>query len=130
MEFNLADLWEAVVDAAPDAEAMVCGERRLSFAQADERINRLAHHLQAAGIGPGDHVALYLYNSTEYLEGLPEGPLEAAYEAIARDYGASNDIGRVGLPEEVATMVVLLCSELCSFVVGATVPVDGGTDFF
>ena len=32
--------------------------------------------------------------------------------------------------EEVATMVVFLCSELCSFVVGATVPVDGGTDFF
>jgi len=70
MEFNLADLWEAVVDAAPDAEAMVCGERRLSFAQADDRINRLAHHLQAAGVGPGDHVALYLYNGTEYLEGM------------------------------------------------------------
>ena len=52
------------------------------------------------------------------------------YEAIARDYGASNDIGRVGLPEEVATMVVFLCSELCNFVVGATIPVDGGTDFF
>ncbi len=70
MEFNLADLWEGVVDAAPDAEAMVCGERRLTFAAADERVNRLAHHLQAAGIGPGDHVALYLYNGTEYLEGM------------------------------------------------------------
>ena len=51
MEFNLADLWERVVDAAPDAEAMVCGDRRLTFAAADERVNRLAHHLQAAGIG-------------------------------------------------------------------------------
>ncbi len=44
--------------------------------------------------------------------GLPEGPLEAAYEAIARDYGATNDIGRVGLPEEVAAVVVFLCSEV------------------
>ncbi|MFN8027910.1 MAG: AMP-binding protein, partial [Acidimicrobiia bacterium] len=70
MQFNLADLWEAVVDAAPDAEAMVCGDRRLTFAAADDRINRLAHHLQAQGIGEGDHVALYLYNSTEYLEGM------------------------------------------------------------
>src|SRR3954452_18348488 len=70
MEFNLADLWEGVVDAAPDAEAMVCGDRRLTFAAADERVNRLPHHLQAAGIGPGDHVALYLYNGTEYLEGM------------------------------------------------------------
>ena len=36
---------------------------------ADERATRLAHHLADRGIGPGDHVALYLYNGTEYLEG-------------------------------------------------------------
>ena len=70
MEYNLADLWEAVVDAVPDREALVCGPRRLSFAAADERINRLAHVLTAQGIGPGDHVALYLYNGTEYLEAM------------------------------------------------------------
>ena len=70
MEFNLADLWEAVVDAVPDREALVCGPRRLTFAGADERINRLAHVLAARGIGPGDHVALYLYNGTEYLEAM------------------------------------------------------------
>ena len=70
MEFNLADLWERVVDAIPDHEAMVCGDRRLTFAEADERANRLAHHLAGLGIGPGDHVALYLYNGTEYLEGM------------------------------------------------------------
>jgi 3-oxoacyl-[acyl-carrier protein] reductase len=61
--------------------------------------------------------------------GLPEGPLEAAYAAIARDFGAPNDLGRVGLPEEVAALVVFLCSEPAGFVVGATIPVDGGTDF-
>ncbi len=70
MEFNLADLWEAVVDAIPDREALVCGTRRLSYAAADERANRLAHALEARGIGAGDHVALYLYNGTEYLEGM------------------------------------------------------------
>ncbi len=70
MEFNLADLWEAVVDAIPDREALVCGNRRLSFATADERANRLAHTLAARGIGAGDHVALYLYNGTEYLEAM------------------------------------------------------------
>ena len=57
MDFNLADLWERVVDTVADAEAMVCGERRFTYAQSDERINRLAHHLAASGIGPGDHVA-------------------------------------------------------------------------
>jgi acyl-CoA synthetase (AMP-forming)/AMP-acid ligase II len=70
VDFNLADQWERVVDTVPDAEALVCGERRLTYAAVDDRANRLAHHLAAAGIGPGDHVALYLYNSIEYLEAM------------------------------------------------------------
>ncbi len=70
MDYNLADLWECVVDAVPANEALVCGDRRLTFAEADERANRLAHVLAARGIGPGDHVGLYLYNGTEYLEAM------------------------------------------------------------
>jgi fatty-acyl-CoA synthase len=70
MEFNLADLWERVVDEIPDHEALVCGDRRLTYAQADERATRLAHHLADRGVGVGDHVALQLYNGTEYLEGM------------------------------------------------------------
>jgi len=70
LEFNLADLWERVVDVVPDHLALVCGDRRLTYAETDERANRLAHALAARGIGPGDHVALYLYNSTEYLEAM------------------------------------------------------------
>ena len=105
--------------------AMASASKNLSRALAPEGI---IVNTVAPGTVMSPTLASYLVGTD--LEGLPEGPLEAAYEAIARDYGASNDIGRVGLPEEVATMVVFLCSELCSFVVGATVPVDGGTDFF
>ena len=36
-------------------------------------------------------------------------------------------IGRAGEPDEVAAMIVFLCSERTSWVVGAEVPVDGGT---
>ena len=68
MEFNLADLFESVVDAVPDRLALVCAGRRLTYAQLDERANRLAHHLSDAGVKPGDHIGVYLYNGTEYLE--------------------------------------------------------------
>jgi acyl-CoA synthetase (AMP-forming)/AMP-acid ligase II len=68
MERNLADIFEVVVDAVPDREALVAGDRRLTYAALDERANRLAHHLAAAGLGPGDHVAAYLYNGSEFVE--------------------------------------------------------------
>jgi len=68
LERNLADVFEVVVDAVPDREALVCGDRRLTYAALDARANRLAQHLAAAGIGPGDHVAAYLYNGTEFVE--------------------------------------------------------------
>ena len=68
MHFNLADLWERVAETVPDHDAIVDGDRRFTYAQLDERADRLAHALTAQGIGPGDHVAVYLYNSVEYLE--------------------------------------------------------------
>ena len=70
MEYNLADLWEAVADVVPEHEALICGERRLSYADTEARANRLAHYLASQGIGRDDHVALLLYNGTEYLEGM------------------------------------------------------------
>lgn len=68
--FNLADLFEIVVDAVPEREALVCGSARLSYAQLDRRANRLAHYLAARGVAAGDKVGLYLYNCNEYLEGM------------------------------------------------------------
>jgi acyl-CoA synthetase (AMP-forming)/AMP-acid ligase II len=70
MERNLADIFEVVVDAVPDREALVVGfgDVRLSYAELDERANRLAQHLAGAGIGPGDHIAAYLYNGNEFIE--------------------------------------------------------------
>ncbi len=68
MEWNLADLFESVVDAVPERTALVCGAQRLTFAELDGRANRCAHALAARGVGPGRHVGLYLPNCAEYVE--------------------------------------------------------------
>jgi len=68
LTYNLADQWEAVSDRVGEREALVCGERRLTYAQLEERANRLANHLAGLGIGVGDLVGCYLTNGTEYLE--------------------------------------------------------------
>ncbi|SOE15351.1 Acyl-CoA synthetase (AMP-forming)/AMP-acid ligase II [Streptomyces sp. 2323.1] len=77
MEFNLADLFESIVDTVPDREALVYvdhpgsgAERRLTYAELDHAANRLAHHLADHGIGPGQHVGLHLYNGVGYLQAL------------------------------------------------------------
>ena len=68
MQFNMADLFEDVVDHVPDREALYAEGRRLSFRELDERANRLAHHFQSVGVRPGDHVGCHMMNGTEYLE--------------------------------------------------------------
>jgi acyl-CoA synthetase (AMP-forming)/AMP-acid ligase II len=70
VEYNLADLFEHAVDAFPDREYLVAEGKRRTFAEMEARANRLAHHLQANGIGPGDHVGIYGYNSVEWVETL------------------------------------------------------------
>ena len=68
--FNFADIWEMVADSVGDREALVCGHQRRTYAQLEDHANRLANHLLAQGVGPGDHVGLYLENCPEYLEAM------------------------------------------------------------
>jgi 3-oxocholest-4-en-26-oate---CoA ligase len=68
--FNLADVFEMVTDVVPEREALVTSERRLIYAELDERANRLAHHLAGVGVRSGEHVGLQLTNGTEYIEGM------------------------------------------------------------
>lgn len=70
MEFNHADLFEALADAIGDRVAVICGDERRTYAELDAEANRLAHHLLAQGVEPGQHVGLHLYNGIEYVAGL------------------------------------------------------------
>lgn len=83
MSFTLADLNEAIADAIPDREAIVSPARRVTWRELQMRTRRLANLLTEAGLGchherselrpwesGHDHLALYLYNGHEYIEGM------------------------------------------------------------
>jgi 3-oxocholest-4-en-26-oate---CoA ligase len=70
MEYNLADLFESIVEVLPENPALVCGNRTLTYAELDTRANKLAMLLQSRGVKKGDHVGLHLFNGTEYVEGM------------------------------------------------------------
>jgi 3-oxocholest-4-en-26-oate---CoA ligase len=67
-DLSFARAWQTVAALAPDRIALVCGDRRLTFAEFDARAERLAHVLRAAGLEPGDKVAIMCMNAPEYME--------------------------------------------------------------
>ncbi len=83
MEFNLAEVHEAIAEVAAERECIVWRDRRLSWLEVTERTRRLANWLLSRGLGARreraelqgwesgqDQIALYMYNRHEYLEGM------------------------------------------------------------
>ncbi|NUU22355.1 MAG: long-chain fatty acid--CoA ligase [Streptomycetaceae bacterium] len=79
---NFASILDYHAAQRPEAAAIVADDRRTTFRELHDRVNRLASGLAELGVGRGDVVALLLYNRPEFLE--------AVY--------AANRIGAVFLP--------------------------------
>ncbi len=58
-------LFAAQVARAPEAVAVTCGDRSITYRELDETANRFAHVLSGSGVGPGTRVALLLERSAE-----------------------------------------------------------------
>ena len=70
MEFNVADVIERVAQNVPDREAVVCGDRRATYRHFDQESSRFAQYLMSVGLVKGDHIAIYAYNSIEWIEAM------------------------------------------------------------
>jgi amino acid adenylation domain-containing protein len=85
----LHELFEAQVEAKPNAQALVAGAGRLTYRELNQRANRLAHHLRSLGVGPETLVGIFLERSADMvialLAVLKAGgayvPLDPAYPA-------------------------------------------------
>ncbi len=82
-ELSIVDVQQAIAERIPDREALVFRDRRFTYAQWNDRTRRLGNYLRSLGLGchrprgelqgwesGQDHLALYLYNGNEYLEGM------------------------------------------------------------
>jgi acyl-CoA synthetase (AMP-forming)/AMP-acid ligase II len=62
---NIADLAEHAIDAVPDRVALISDDDQLTYAQLEEKANRLAHYLIDQGVKKDDKVGLYCRNRIE-----------------------------------------------------------------
>ncbi len=68
--YNIADLVEHTIDLVPDRVALADDHRSVTFAQLEDRANRLAHYLLEHGVQPGDKVGIYSRNTIEAVESM------------------------------------------------------------
>lgn len=81
MSFNHASLFDAVAAQVPDRDAVVFRDRRISYRELNDRVNRFGNLLLSHGLGVvrpreelspwesgQDHVGLLLHNGNEFLE--------------------------------------------------------------
>jgi fatty-acyl-CoA synthase len=82
--------------ASHDTLASLPEPRRMTYAQADERIDRLAAGLRARGLGKGDAAVLQLHNRTAFLE---------VQSAMARIGGSAVSVSWRSTPAELDYLV-------------------------
>ena len=67
-DWNYADVWETVADVQPDEVAITQGSHNLSWREFDHGADGVAQFLLDLGVAHQDKVAVYLYNSPEYIQ--------------------------------------------------------------
>jgi surfactin family lipopeptide synthetase C len=107
-ESCIQELFEAEVERAPEAVAVIFGEQRLTYRELNERANQLAHHLRGLGVGPEVLVGLCVKRSLELIVGLL-GILKAggAYVPLDPSYPA----GRLAFMLEDSAAPVLVTKD-------------------
>ncbi|HET8774712.1 MAG TPA: non-ribosomal peptide synthase/polyketide synthase, partial [Thermoanaerobaculia bacterium] len=108
-ETLIHELFERQAALQPDAVAVVCEGRSLTYGELNARANQLAHELIARGVQPDDRVAISMERSLDMIVALlgtlkaggAYVPLDPAYPAERLQYLIEDSAPKVVLTEEV-----------------------------
>jgi long-chain acyl-CoA synthetase len=120
----MATLLRSLIDAAPDTAhdpALVDETGTTSWAEFDDRVDRLIHHLRAAGVEPGERIALLSGNRREVFEVLMAVAHSGIQVVPVNWHFAADEVEYV--VENSGSKLVLVDPEYDAAVTGVTVPV-------
>lgn len=88
---NVGEILTLVANKFPERTAIIFEEKRFTYAEFNERVNRLAQALMKMGLPKGEKLAILLFNSNQFVE---------AYLATAKIGGIFTPINFRLAPEE------------------------------
>lgn len=95
-----------IAQAHGEREAVVHGDTRLTFGQLVQRIHAFARGLMSLGVGPGENVALWMSDSTEWLIARWAVPLIGAVLVPVNTRFRDSDVAYVLSQSEATTLIV------------------------
>ncbi|MGW2843349.1 condensation domain-containing protein, partial [Streptomyces sp. NPDC001493] len=111
-DVSLVERFEAQVTRAPEAVALIDGDRRITYGELNASANRWAHHLRSQGLGRGDLAGILLERDATFATALiavlktgaghvlldPDFPDERLHTA-ATEAGITHLVTRTGLTD-------------------------------
>jgi non-ribosomal peptide synthetase component F/thioesterase domain-containing protein/aryl carrier-like protein len=122
-DLSLVQLFEAQVARAPDAIALACDEEQLTYAELDERADRVAQYLRARGVAPASTVGVCLARSLELPVALL-GILKAGAAYVALDAEDSAEHRAEAMATAKAAAVIFRADQRLSDADRAANPID------
>ncbi|MGQ0465287.1 MAG: AMP-binding protein [Sporichthyaceae bacterium] len=85
----------AAADPTRTAILMAGSGERISYAEFEQRANRLAHWLRAAGLARLDHYAVFMENNAHYFEACGAGERAGLYYTCVNSYLTPNELAYI-----------------------------------
>ncbi|HSE17131.1 MAG TPA: amino acid adenylation domain-containing protein, partial [Pyrinomonadaceae bacterium] len=106
--YSIHELIEAQAGSRPEATAVECDGKYLSYGELNGQANQLAHYLRRLGVGPEQRVGVCMQRSTEMVvallgilkAGAAYVPLDAAYPQLRLKHMVADSGARILLVDE------------------------------